>query len=51
MGSRLGVRFLQPMQADDPAQLVLQHAARHAPGAGNQGPADINSPGAKPGGR
>jgi PilZ domain len=33
IGSRLGVRFLQPMLPDDPALLVLQHAARHAPGA------------------
>jgi hypothetical protein len=33
MGSRLGVRFRQPMLTDDPALLVLQHVTRHAPGA------------------
>ena len=36
MGSRLGVRFLQPLEAEHPALAVLQQAARrtlgHAPG-------------------
>ena len=37
MGSRLGVRFLQPMAADHPAVAVLQQAAaRHAFGAADQ---------------
>lgn len=36
IGSRLGVRFLQPMELDHPALAVLQHAARHAPAADEQ---------------
>lgn len=40
MGSRLGVRFLQPLEAEHPALAVLQQAARRTPGhlAGSSGP-------------
>ncbi len=36
MGSRLGVRFLQPIEVDHPALAVLQQAARHASGTADQ---------------
>ncbi len=32
LGSRVGVTFVAPVEADHPALKVLEHAARHAPG-------------------